>query len=118
MYFEGGGAIVSATVPRACPVRPAIDLTIELADETPMAQLVFPNGHAQEISERETVISFDFPSQQGRLMAGDFQLELQLFKANRYRFLVGIDSDGTPVAVSGHVQTLDTWVESDADGKR
>jgi len=118
VFFEGGGAVVSATVPRACPVRPAIDLIIELADRTPKAQLVFPNGRTQEISERETVISFDFPIQQGRLMAGDLQLELRLFGANRYRFLVGIDGDGTPVAVSGHVQTLDTWVESDADGKR
>jgi hypothetical protein len=118
IFYEGEGATVSATVPQACPVRPAMDLTIELADETLRAQLVFPDGRSREISKRKMVISFDFPTRKGRLMAGDLMLELRLFDGNRNRFLVGIDSDGTPAAVSGYVQPLDRWVESDADGKR
>ncbi len=117
VFYEGGGAVVSAVVPQACPVRPAIDLTIELPDEVRRALLVLPNKNREEILGPRTVISLDFPIRTERLKSGDLRLELVLFDKKRHRFLIGVDGDGTPVAVSGHVQTLDTWLESDADGK-
>ena len=101
---------VSARLAVACPLRPHLALVIA-ADEA--ATLKGPQWSPNALPSGGGTTSLVLPRDaDGVLHTADVELFVELASGARYSFLVGVDQDGTPSAVTGFVRTLDTGVES------
>ena len=106
---------VSARLASACPLRPRLALDVAV-DEA--ATLKGPRWSPNTLPPGGGTTSLVLPRDaDGVLLAADVELAVELSSGARYSFLVGVDPDGTPSAVTGFVRTLDTGVES-MDGGR
>jgi hypothetical protein len=115
VFLEDERIRVTARLPVACPVRPrlqievAVDEAVTLQGKDWLPNTLPPGGGTT---------SLVFPRDaRGVLHPVDIELAVKLSSGRRYTFLVGVDPDGTPSAVTGFVRTLDTGVES-MDGGR
>jgi hypothetical protein len=102
VFLEEDGARVTADLPRGCLLLPRLLLRVRLrADHLP-ARLVLPGGAAVPLAE-ETVAELSLPrDRRGVLRRGDAALALVTARGE-LGFLIGIDADGTPAALSGYV---------------
>jgi hypothetical protein len=94
VLLESGGVRVTASLPRGCLLLPA--LTLRLDPEAREVTLPLPR---------------DSP---GALRQGDFPVTVET-ASGPVEFLVGIDADGTPAAVSGYVAAPGTGPAGVAD---
>jgi hypothetical protein len=102
VFLEEAGARVTADLPRGCLLLPRLPLRVRLdADRLP-ARLVQPGGAVVPLGE-ETEVLLSLPrDERGALREGDAALALVTARGT-LGFLIGIDADGTPAAVSGYV---------------
>jgi hypothetical protein len=97
VFLDSPGARVTAELPRGCLLLPALPLRLD-----PPARLLLPNGTPLPVSEIGEATLLLPRDDRGVLRQGDFPLVLETARG-RFEFLVGIDADGTPAAVSGYV---------------
>jgi len=94
VYVEVDGARVTGRVPRGCPLLPEVELRVEPEDAR-----VEPGGEGIVTST-----GFIPPSdERGTLREGVYRLVL-VTPRGRFPFLLAIDADGIPSALSGYVQ--------------
>ena len=105
VFFQGEGVEVTAQVPAGCPMQPFLSLHMRLAPDRVPGSLRMPGGRTVVLEREETDCQLALPrDRDGVLAGGDLELSLQTADGDRHRFLVGIDPDGTPSAVSGFVR--------------
>lgn len=111
VFLESEGARVTAALPRGCLLLPALTLRLE-----PPARLLLPDGTVLPVGaggEATLLLPRDI---RGVLRQGDIALTVEI-ASGQVEFLVGIDADGTPAAISGYVETessrRDTLTPSD-----
>ena len=115
VFLEEERIRVTARLAVACPLRPRLVLYVAV-DEA--ATLRGPQWSPNTLPPGGGTTSLVLPRDaDGVLRAADVELAVELSGGARYSFLVGVDPDGTPSAVTGYVRTLDTGVES-MDGGR
>lgn len=99
VFLEAEGARVTALLPRGCLLLPALPLRLPAA-----ARLLLPNGIEIPAGEDGTVMLPLPRDTSGVLRRGDLPLLLETARGP-IEFLVGIDADGTPAAISGYVHS-------------
>ena len=110
VFYERDGVRVSTRLPRSCVVRPFLDLAVHAEASSLPASLALPGGSPRALAAGTSIVRLALRQRDVVLKSGD--LELFVIHGSRRRsFLVGVDPDGTPSAVTGYVQTLDTEVE-------
>jgi hypothetical protein len=102
VFLEAEGVRVSAALPRACLLLPALPLRMRIAPHLLPARLVLPGGAEIPVGE-EGEVTLSLPrDEQGVLRRADLPLSL-VTSRSEMGFLIGIDDDGTPAAISGYV---------------
>jgi len=105
VFFQSEGVEVTAQVPAGCPMQPSLSLHIQLAPARVPADLRMPDGRTIVLEGEETVCRLDLARDSAGVLAGaDVELVLRAADGDRQSFLVGVDPDGTPSAVSGFVR--------------
>jgi hypothetical protein len=92
---------VTADLPRGCLLLPALPLRLHAAEALEPARIVHPDGR----SLRRDGDLWHLPltaDERGILRRGDMAVTVETARGPM-EFLVGIDDDGTPAAVSGYV---------------
>jgi len=96
---------VTARVPRGCPMKPILILRVFVEPGGLPGALRFPDGRTERLVDPVSVHVLALPrDRDGRLAAGEQELELRAADGRTAPFLVGVDRDGTPVATSGWVR--------------
>ena len=105
VFFQGEGVEVTAQVPAGCLMQPFLTLHVRLAPARVPGSLRMPGGRTLALEREETDCRLALPrDRDGVLAGGDLEVLLHTADGDRHRFLVGIDPDGTPSAVSGFVR--------------
>lgn len=105
VLYAADGVEVTAQVPAACPMQPSLCLHIQLSPDRVPGELVTPNGRHHALAGEWTDRWFALPRDgEGVLAAGDLEFVLNTATEDGHRFLIGVDPDGTPSAVSGFVR--------------
>jgi len=99
VFLEAGGARVTAALPRGCLLLPAVPLRLP-----PATRLLLPNGIEIPTGEDGTTMLPLPKDTSGVLRRGDLPLLLETAQGP-IEFLVGVDADGTPAAISGYVRS-------------
>lgn len=98
-------AEVTASVPRACPTVGALALAVRVDPSRLPARLDVPGRPPLLLESPDCVARVELPrTAPGVLAAGDLELTLHSSRAEAAAFLVGVDPDGAPVAVTGFVR--------------
>ncbi|MCI0589907.1 MAG: hypothetical protein L0323_24095 [Planctomycetes bacterium] len=92
VFLESEGVRVTAALPRGCLLLPALPFRLP-----PATRLLLPDGAA--LPDAILVLPRDG---RGALRQGDLALTLET-PNGLFEFLVGVDADGTPAAISGYV---------------
>lgn len=102
VFLDEAGARVTARLPGANPVRPALPLDVQLPPALLPALL---DGRA--LREPRTRVLLPLPvDADGALVEGDSVVVLETAGGGRRELLLGIDPDGTPTATTGYVRRL------------
>jgi len=98
---------VSADIPAGCPMRPYLDLIVELPAAALPARLAFPDEKTVTLVAPRTTVRWTLPLfEKGVLASGEFVLVLEGKNGRRQPIVVGLDRDGTPAASLGY---LENW---------
>lgn len=104
MLYETEDVRVRTRVPRGCPLQPVLRLHVEVAPELLPARVVLPGGRTLALSAPSSTVDLPLPqAAPRRLAAGELSLAIEGASGARRTFLVVIDPDGTPAALSGYV---------------
>lgn len=105
VFLLAEGVEVSARVPAGCTMQPFLALHIQLAPDRVPGSLRMPDGRTLPLERGETDCRLDLPRDgNGALAGGDVELVLNTAAEDGQRFLIGVDPDGTPSAISGFVR--------------
>jgi len=105
VFYSGEGVEVTAQVPAGCMMQPLLCLHIQLAPDRVPGSLRMPGGRTIVLEREETDCRLALPRDgDGVLTGGDVEFVLNTATEDGHRFLIGIDPDGTPSAVSGFVR--------------
>ncbi len=105
VFLEGDGVAVTAQVPAGCPMQPFLPLDIRLAPEHLPGRLQMPGGRTVALEGEKTSCRAALPhDDDGGLRGDDLEFVLHTAAGTPHRFLVGIDPDGTPSAITGFVR--------------
>jgi hypothetical protein len=105
VFYAAEGIEVTARVPAGCPMQPSICLHIQLSPDRVPGALVTPDGRHYALAGGRTDRWFALPrDSEGVLAAGDLEFVLNTATDDGHRFIIAIDPDGTPSAVSGFVR--------------
>ena len=105
VFLKREGIEVTAHVPAACLVQPFLPLHARLASDHLPGSMRLPDGRTVALEHEETSCRLVLPrDDDGVLAAGDLELVLRAANGDQHRFLVTIDPDGTPSAVTGFVR--------------
>jgi len=123
VFLESEGVRVTAALPRGCLLLPALPLRLRIDEALSPARLVLPDGRSIAIGANGEVLLPLTMGERGVLRRGDMPVAIETAKGP-IEFLVGVDDDGTPAAVSGHVDlpasredTGDPGIRDDARAK-
>ena len=106
VFHQGDHAMVTAELPRGCPIRPRLLFTIDLEPGAFPAEFQWSGRAPRKLTRARNLILVELPRGKGNVLkAGEWKVELRTPKGNE-NFLVGVDPDGTPTATSGHVRAL------------
>jgi hypothetical protein len=101
VLLDEAGVRVTADLPRGCLLLPALPLRLHIPEELGPARLALPDGR----SLPRVGDAFLLPltaDERGVLRRGDMAATVETARGPM-EFLVGIDDDGTPSAVSGYL---------------
>jgi hypothetical protein len=101
VLLDADGVRVTADLPRGCLLLPALPLRLHIPEELEPARLVLPDGRSLPRDGDVFLLPLT-TDERGVLRRGDLPVTVETAKG-RVEFLVGIDDDGTPAAVSGYV---------------
>jgi hypothetical protein len=104
VFLAREGIEVTAQVPAGCLMQPSLPLHIQLTPDHLPASLSMPGGRSMALEREETDCRLALPLDDGALVDGDVELVVQTADGERHAFLVGVDPDGTPSAVTGFVR--------------
>jgi hypothetical protein len=105
VFLEKAGVVVTARVPRGCAMRKALELQIRLDDSKLPARLRIAQREPVLLVASESRHRFDLPTDpRGALLRGDHAIVIEDAAGSAWPFLISIDSDGTPAAVSGYIR--------------
>ncbi|HEX5138593.1 MAG TPA: hypothetical protein VFY93_16595 [Planctomycetota bacterium] len=101
VFLDALGVRVTADLPRGCLLLPALPLRLHVPDELEPARLVLADGRALP-RDGDAVLLPLTTDERGILHRGDIPVTVETANGP-IEFLVGIDDDGTPAAISGYV---------------
>jgi hypothetical protein len=101
VLLDADGVRVTAALPRGCLLLPALPLRLHIPEELEPARLVLEDGRSLP-RDGDAVLLPLTTDERGVLHRGDLPVTVETAKG-RVEFLVGIDDDGTPAAVTGYV---------------
>jgi len=105
VFLEEPGLRVTAQLAKACLLRPAIELQVDLDPALAPARLELPGGTVRPIgggtSRVRVALSMD---RRKVLRAKDARFTVVDASGGRHPFLLGVDDDGTPTATVGYVR--------------
>jgi len=105
VFLENGWATVEASLPRACTMAGALDLRVHVAKAQLPARLESAGLPPHPLELPETTVRVDLPrAADGVLQSGDIDFALVPARGEPVSFVVGVDEDGTPSAVTGFVR--------------
>jgi hypothetical protein len=103
VFFEHDGIRVTGSLPRGCTMAPSVELRIRLAERYLPARVELPDAAPVRLRVSAAAARLIFRrTRRGRLEQGDHVVAIEAAGGERWTFLVGVDSDGTPAAVSGY----------------
>jgi len=103
VFFEDGGIRVTAALPRACLLLPALPLRVDIPGDLEPVRFVLPDGRSLSCDGGEVLLPLTV-DERGVLRRGDLPVTIETAQG-RIEMLVGIDPDGTPAAITGYVAT-------------
>ncbi|MHC4133852.1 MAG: hypothetical protein ACYTDU_02510 [Planctomycetota bacterium] len=105
VFLKSEGIEVTAQVPAGCLVQPFLPLHARLAPDHLPGSMHLPGGRTVVLEREETSCRLALPrDRDGVLAGGDLELVLRTANGDQHLFLVGVDPDGTPSAVTGFVR--------------
>lgn len=103
VFLDEDGVRVRADLPRGCLLLPALPLRLEVPEKLAPARLVLPDGRPLARDGDAWLLPLT-ADERGVLARGDMTITVETANGP-IEFLVGIDDDGTPAALSGYVAT-------------
>lgn len=105
VFCESDGIAVTAQLPAGCLMQSSLPLDVKLAPGHLPGRLHLPGGRTVALEHEETSCRAPLPCDtDGGLEGGDLEFVLHTAAGTPHRFLVGIDPDGTPSAITGFVR--------------
>jgi hypothetical protein len=105
VFLSAEGVEVVSQVPAGCTMQPFLLLHIQVAPDHLPGSLHVPGGPTVALEREETSFRLALPRDgTGGLVEGDLELVLRTANGDQRLFLVGIDADGTPSAITGFVR--------------
>jgi len=101
VFLDAEGVRVTADLPRACLLLPALPLRLHVPEALEPARLVLPDGRFLP-RDGDAVLLPLTTDERGVLHRGDIPVTVETSNGP-IEFLVGIDDDGTPAAISGYL---------------
>jgi len=104
VLLAADGMRVTAEVPRACPVLPALALTVTVDERLLPVRLHAPGGGVVILDTATATVPLPLPrDRDGVLAGGDHVLRIETAAGDVHELLVTVDPDGTPAATTGYV---------------
>jgi hypothetical protein len=105
VFLKCAWAEVTASLPRGCPMTGALPLSVCVEASRLPARLDVAGRPPLPLQSSGAVACIDLPrALAGVLAAGEIELTLRSARGEAASFLVGVDPDGTPVALTGFVR--------------
>ncbi|MHC4933262.1 MAG: hypothetical protein ACYTGV_13850 [Planctomycetota bacterium] len=105
VFLEAPGVVVTARLPRGCVMRRALDLRVQLEDSKLPARLRVSAREPVPLDRSDSLHRYELPSDpRGALLRGDHAIVIEDATGGAWPFLISIDRDGTPAAVSGYIR--------------
>jgi hypothetical protein len=105
VFLSAEGVEVTAQLPAGCTMQPFLSLHIQLSPDRVPGSLRMPDGRDLTLEHEGTDCRLALPRDgDGVLAGGDLELVLRTAAGDGHRFLVGVDPDGTPSAITGFVR--------------
>lgn len=118
VFLESQGVRVTAALPRGCLLLPALPLLVEVPEALGPVRLVLPDGRSLPPGDHGLVLLPLTSDERHVLRRGDLPVAIETAEGP-IEFLIGIDEDGTPAAVTGYLGTGEASGEDiDAPGDR
>jgi hypothetical protein len=103
-FLNGPGCTVTTRLGRGAPMVPRLLLNVALEREHLPATLQWDGRELHNLSKKSSVILVELPrSKKNVLEQGDWNVTLKTKKGS-WKFLIGVDPDGTPAASSGFIR--------------
>jgi hypothetical protein len=108
VFLEAGDVRVTAELPRACLLLPALPLRLHVPEALEPARLVLPDGRSLRRDGDASLLPLT-ADERGVLRRGDMTVTVETANGP-IEFLVGVDDDGTAAAISGYIASPeDVW---------
>ncbi len=105
VFLERPWARVTSKVPRGCAIVAGLALILEVEEAHLPARLELPDGTSLDVTARPQSLRLDLlQSPPGVLAAGEWRLLLRGAGGAEALFVVGVDPDGAPAAVTGYLR--------------
>lgn len=104
VFLDEEGVRITCTVPSGRLPRPSLPLVVDLAEHHIPARLSLAGRVIGEISGAGESVLLRLPvDEEGALRGGDIECTVTTAGGRGFTFLLAVDSDGIPAAVSGYV---------------
>ena len=107
-FLVAPGATVTSHIARGAPILPRLLVRVSLDEKNRPATLQWEGRRVQQLTRKNSLLLLELPRNRETnvLETGDWTVTLRT-PVKSYEFLVGIDPDGSPTAVSGTVRRAD-----------
>ncbi|MGQ0612204.1 MAG: hypothetical protein ACT4PV_00425 [Planctomycetaceae bacterium] len=105
VFLECPWARISSKVPRGCAIVAGLDLLLEVDEAQLPARLELPDASTLDVTARPQRLRLELlQSTPGVLAAGEWRLLLRGAGGEEALFVIGVDPDGAPAAVTGYLR--------------